>query len=59
METVFINMENSKTNERNKFVLNLSKRLDLKSLSKHVYLQNISIYYMKNMRKQYKTINEK
>ena len=57
METVFINMENSKTNERYKFVLNLSKRLDLKSLSKHVYLQNISIYYMKNMRKQYKTIN--
>ena len=57
METVFINMESSKTNERYKFVLNLSKRLDLKSLSKHVYLQNISIYYMKNMRKQYKTIN--
>ena len=54
METVFINMEKSKTNERYKFVLNLSKRLDLKSLSKHVYLQNISIYYMKNMRKQYK-----
>ena len=36
-----------------KFVLNLSQRLDL--ISKHVTLQNLSIYYTwKNIRKQYK-----
>ena len=29
METMFMNMENSKTNEPHKFVLNLSQRLDL------------------------------
>ena len=45
METIFMNTENSKTNEPYKFVLNLSKRLDLGSLNKHVALQNLSIYY--------------
>ena len=32
-------MENSKTNEPPKFVLNLSQRLDLKSSNKHVAFQ--------------------
>ena len=40
METIFMNMENSKTNELRKFVLNLSQRLDLTSSDKHVALQN-------------------
>ena len=58
METIFMNMENSKTNESHKFVLNLSQRLALRSSNKHVALQNVSIYYTwKNIRKQYKTIN--
>ena len=52
-------MKNSKTIELHKFVVNLSKRLDLKRLNKHVTLQNLSTYYTwKNKRKQYiKTIN--
>ena len=45
METMFMNTENSKTNEPHKFVLNLSQRLDLKSSNKYVALQNLSIYY--------------
>ena len=50
-----MNTENSKTNEPHKFVLNLSQRLDLRSSSKHVALQNLSIYYTRrNIRKQYK-----
>ena len=50
-----MNTENRKTNERHKFLLNLSQRLDLKSSDKHVALQNLSIYYTwKNIRKQYK-----
>ena len=54
METIFMNMENSKTNEPHKFVLNLSQRLDLKSSNKHVALQNLSIYYTrKNIKYQY------
>ena len=36
METIFMNTENSKMNEPHKFVLNLSKRLDLRSSNKHV-----------------------
>ena len=39
---IFMNTENSKTNEPHKFVLNLLHRLDLKSLSKYVALQNLS-----------------
>ena len=55
METIFMNTKNSKTNEPQKFVLNLSQRLDLRSLNKHVTLQNLSIYYTwKNIRQQYK-----
>ena len=49
-----MNMENSKTNEPHKFVLNLSQRLDLRSSNKNVALRNLSIYYTwKNIRKQY------
>ena len=53
METIFINTENSKSNESHNFALNLSQRLDLKSSNKHAALQNFSIYYTwKNIRKQ-------
>ena len=52
METIFMNTENSKTNEPNKFILNLSQRLDLQSSDKHVVLHSLSIYYTwKNIRK--------
>ena len=40
METIFMNIENSKTNEPHKFILNLSQRLDLRSSNKHVTVQN-------------------
>ena len=54
METISMNMENKKTSESHKFVLDLSQRLDFKSLNKYVVLQNLSIYYIsKNKRKQY------
>ena len=50
-----MSMENSKTNELHKFVLNLSERLDLRGSNKHIAFQNLSIYYTwKNIRKQYK-----
>ena len=45
METILMNMENRKMNESNKFGLNLSRRLDLRSSDKHVALRNLSIYY--------------
>ena len=44
MERIFVNTENSKRNKPHKFVLNLSQRLDLTSLNKHVALQNVPIY---------------
>ena len=47
--------ENSKTIEEHKFVLNLTQRLNLKSLNKHVAPQNLSFYYTwKNITQQYK-----
>ena len=45
METKLMKTENSKANERHKFVLNLSQRLDLRNLNKHVAYQNLYIYY--------------
>ena len=55
METIFVNTDNSKTNEPHKFVLNLSQGLHLRSSDKHVALQNLSIYYTwKNIRKRCK-----
>ena len=45
METIFMNTENSKTNETHKFAFDLSKRLDLRSSNKHVALRNMSVYY--------------
>ena len=35
-----MNTKNNKTNEPQKFVLNLSQRLDLRNLNKHAALQN-------------------
>ena len=50
-----MNMENSKTNKPHKCVPNLSPKLELKRLSKHVALQNLSFNHTwKNIRQQYK-----
>ena len=55
MNTIFMNTENSKTNESHKFFLSFPQRLDLRSPDKCVTLQNLSIYYTwKNIRQQYK-----
>ena len=55
-----MNVENSKTNEPHKYILNVSQRLDLKSSNEHFALQNVTIYYTwKNIRKQYKNIKLK
>ena len=55
MEKIFINTKISKANEQQKFVLNLSKRLDLKILNKDFAYQEVSIYYTwKNVKKHYK-----
>ena len=55
METMFMNMKNSKRNEPHKFVLNLSQISHLRSSNKHVALQNLSTYYTwEHIKKQYK-----
>ena len=45
MKIIFINTENSKTNEPHKFVLSLSQRLDLSS--KLIYLAHVEKYKKK------------
>ena len=45
METVFMNTENSKTNEPHKFRLTLADKLNLKDPNKNMALANLSIYY--------------
>ena len=52
METIFMNMENRKTNKTHKFVHSMPQSLELRISNENVAL---SIYYtLKNIRKQYK-----
>ena len=44
METVFMNPENSKTNEPHRFKLDLTDELNLKNPNKNMALANLSIY---------------
>ena len=54
METIFMNTENSKTNESRRFKLDPADKLNLKNLKKNISLGNLSIYYTwKNIRSEY------
>ena len=55
METIFMNTENSKTNEAHRFRLDLTDKLNLKDPKKNMALANLSIYYTwKNIKSEYK-----
>ena len=45
METIFINTENSKTNEPHRFKLDSIDELNLKNPNKNMALANLNIYY--------------
>ena len=45
METIFMNTENSKTNESHRFKLDLTDKLNLKNPNRNIALVNLSIYY--------------
>ena len=54
MKTIFMNTENSKTNEPHKFRLSLSDKVNLKNPNKNIELRNLSIYYTrKNIKSSY------
>ena len=54
METIFMNTENSKTNEPHRFRLSLADKLNLKNPNKNIALGNFSIYYTwKNIKSAY------
>ena len=54
METIFMNTENSKTNESHIFELALADKLNLKNPKKKISLVNLSIYYTwKNIKSEY------
>ena len=60
MEIILMDTENSKRITPQKFVLNMSQRLDLRRLNKHAALRNLFIYYTwKHIRKQYENNNLK
>ena len=55
METIFMNTENSKTNELRRFKLDLADKLNLKNPKKNMALVNLSICYTwKNVKSEYK-----
>ena len=49
MEAIFINTENSNTNESHKFRLALADKRNLKDFNKNMALANLSIYYLLHM----------
>ena len=54
METIFMNTENSKTNESHRFRLDLADKFNLKNPKKNVALVNLSIYYTwQNIKSEY------
>ena len=54
METIFMNTENSKTSESNKFVYHFTDKLNLKNPNKNTALANLSMYYTwKNVKSSY------
>ena len=54
METIFMNTENSKTDEPHSFKLDLTDILNLKNPNKNMDLTNLSIYYTwKNIKSEY------
>ena len=54
METIFVNTENSKTNEPHRFRLNLADKLNLKNSNKNMALADLRIYYTwKNIKSEY------
>ena len=55
METIFMNTENSKTNEYNKFIYQFTDKLKLKiPNNRNIGLVNLSIYYTwKNIKSEY------
>ena len=55
METIFMSTKNSKTNESNKFIYQLTDKLNLKTPNnKNIGLINLSIYYTwKNIKSEY------
>ena len=54
MGTVFMNTENSNTNEPHRFTLSLADKRNLKNPNKNMALVNLSIYYTwKNTKSAY------
>ena len=45
MNTMFMNLENSKTSDPHRLLLNLTTKIDLRRKDKFITLSNLSIYY--------------
>ena len=55
MEAIFMNKENSKTNESNKFIYQFTDKRNLKNPDKNIGLINLSIYHTwRNIKSAYK-----
>ena len=53
MEVIFVNTENSKKNEPDRFKLDLTDKLNLKNTNKNMALANWSIATWKNIKSEY------
>ena len=58
MEAIFMNTENSETNEQHRYKLDLTDKLNLKQPNKNMALANLSIYYIwKNIKSEFNNSN--
>ena len=54
METIFMNTEDSRTNESDKFIYQFTDKLNITNPNENMVLTNVSIYYtLKNIKSQY------
>ena len=54
MEAIFMNTENSKTNEPHRFKLDVTDKLNLKNPNKNMFLANLNFHYTwKNIKSKY------
>ena len=57
MDTIFMNLDSSKSSDTYRLILNLPEKKNLKKSDKYVALSNLSSYYTwRNTKTSYKTI---
>ena len=58
MNTTFMNFENIRTSDPNRLLLNHTDKIDLRRKDKYITLSNLCIYYMENIKRRIRIIQD-